>query len=111
MPRASTASSGSSSTASRGERARRRPRLPRAEARGGLPSYNRVHPVKGVLARMVEEELRKAPELREPIEDLSVVTRHQELVDVLMAVVFAPAFWEQEYGAAMVPFHLRTFFA
>src|SRR5947207_1373588 len=29
----------------------------------------RAHPVKGVLARMVEEELRKAPELREPIED------------------------------------------
>lgn len=71
----------------------------------------RVHPVKGVLARMVEEELRKAPELRESIEDLSVVARHQELVDVLMAVVFAPAFWEQEYGAAMVPFHLRAFYA
>src|SRR5438874_5364258 len=48
----------------------------------------RAHPVKGVLARMVEEELRTAPELREPIEDLSVVARHQQLVDVLMAVVF-----------------------
>ena len=71
----------------------------------------RAHPVKGVLARMVEEELRTAPELREPIEDLSVVARHQQLVDVLMAVVFAPTFWEQEYGAAMIPFHLRAFFA
>ncbi|MBI3629052.1 MAG: hypothetical protein HY217_05645 [Candidatus Rokubacteria bacterium] len=71
----------------------------------------RTHPVRGVLARMVEEELRKAPELLEPIEDLSVVARHRELIDMLMAIVFAPAFWEQEYGAAMVPFHLRSFYA
>ncbi len=45
----------------------------------------RAHPVKGVLARMVEEELRKAPELYEPIEDLSVLARHRELIDMLMA--------------------------
>src|SRR5437588_140272 len=37
----------------------------------------RAHPVKGVLARMVEEELRKTPELYEPIEDLAVVARHR----------------------------------
>jgi GAF domain-containing protein len=71
----------------------------------------RTHPVRGVLGRMVEEELRKAPELLEPIEDLSVVARHRELIDMLMAIVFAPAFWEQAYGAAMVPFQLRSFYA
>ena len=71
----------------------------------------RVHPVKGVLARSVEEELRTAPALREPIEDMSVLARHRELIDLLMAVVFPPAFWEQAYGAAIVPFHLRSFYA
>src|SRR5260370_971649 len=71
----------------------------------------RAHPVKGVLARMVEEELRKAPELYEPIEDLSVLARHRELIDMLMAVVFAPAERERAYGGAMVPFHLRSFYA
>src|SRR5438132_8979980 len=71
----------------------------------------RAHPVKAVLARMVEEELRKAPELREPIEGLSVLARHRELIDMLMAVVFAPAERERAYGSAMVPFHLRSFHA
>ena len=71
----------------------------------------RAHPVKAVLARLVEEELRKAPELREPIEDLSVLARHRELIDMLMAVVFAPAERERAYGSAMVPFHLRSFYA
>jgi GAF domain-containing protein len=70
----------------------------------------RAHPIKGVLGRLVEEELRKAPELLEPIADLGVVDRHRELIDMLMAVVFAPAWRDQAYGAAMIPFHLRTFY-
>src|SRR2546427_53907 len=70
-----------------------------------------TNPIKGVLARMVEEELGKAPELLEPLGDLAVVARHRELIGMLMAVVFAPAFREQAYGGAMIPFHLRTFYA
>ncbi len=67
--------------------------------------------VKGTLAQIVESELRKAPELFEPIEDLAVIARHRELVDVLMAMVFPPVFWEQEFGAALIPFRLRSFYA
>jgi GAF domain-containing protein len=67
--------------------------------------------VKGALGRMVESELRRAPEMFDPIEDLSLITRHRELVDVLMSTIFPPAFWEQEYGAALVPFQLRSFYA
>ncbi len=67
--------------------------------------------VRGALARMVEAELRKAPELFEPIQDLSLIARHRELVDVLMAMVFPPVFWQQEYGAALIPFQLRSFYA
>jgi hypothetical protein len=45
---------------------------------------------KGALARIVGEEVRRAPELLETIEDFSVIERHRELVDVLMTAVFPP---------------------
>ena len=66
---------------------------------------------KGTVARIVADEVAKAPELLETIEDASVFERHRDLVDVLMAAVFPPAGWEQEYGAANIPFQLRGFYA
>ncbi len=66
---------------------------------------------KGRFARIVSEEAEKAPELSRPITDLSVIARYRELVDVLMATVFPPASFEQEFGAALVPFQLRSFYA
>jgi hypothetical protein len=66
---------------------------------------------KGRFARIVSEEAEKAPELSWPITDLSVIARYRELVDVLMATVFPPASFEQEFGAALVPFHLSSFYA
>jgi hypothetical protein len=67
--------------------------------------------MRGVLARVVQGKLRGAPELLEPIEDLSVIDRHRELVDILMAVAFPQASWEQAYTAALRPFHLQSFYA
>jgi hypothetical protein len=67
--------------------------------------------VKGALARMVAEEVKKAPELLEPITSCAAIERHKELLDVLMSAVFPPASWEQSHGAAMVPFQLRGFYA
>jgi hypothetical protein len=66
---------------------------------------------KSALGRIVGAEVKKAPELLGTIEDATVLERHRELVDILMAAVFPPAFWEQEYGAAMIPFQLRGFYA
>jgi hypothetical protein len=65
----------------------------------------------GMFARLVEDELARAPELRAPITDPAVLERHRELIATLMTVVFPPAFWEQEYGAAMLPFQLQRFHA
>jgi hypothetical protein len=67
--------------------------------------------VKGAIGRLVEREVRQAPELLEPITDLSVIARHRQLIDTLMASVFPPASWDQSYGAALIPFHLRSFYA
>ena len=60
---------------------------------------------------MIQEKLRQAPELCEPITDLEVIARHRELIDILMSVVFPQASWEQTYAAAMIPFQFRSFYA
>jgi hypothetical protein len=67
--------------------------------------------VAAAFARHVQAALREAPALLEPITDPSVIARHRELVDALMAKVFPAAFWEQDLAAALVPFQLRTFYA
>ncbi len=66
---------------------------------------------KGRLARIISEEVGRAPELLQTIEDIAIIERHRELVDLLMTAVFPPASSEQEYGAALLPFHLRGFYA
>jgi len=59
------------------------------------------------LTEALEAKLQTAPELLEPIEDLSVLERHQELLKSLMSLVFPPAFWKIDMVGAFVPFILR----
>ena len=59
----------------------------------------------------VEAELENAPELLEPILDMAVFEKHRVLVENLMSLVFPPAFREQDYGAAFVPFQSETIYA
>jgi hypothetical protein len=73
-------------------------------------TFGNVLSPKGRFASAVREEAAKAPELCCPITDLSVIARHRELVDMLMAAVFPPASFEQEFAAALVPFQLRSFY-
>src|SRR5215813_7923008 len=54
---------------------------------------------RGPLPGIIRERAQQAPELAGVIEDLSLVGKHQELVDLMMSAMFPPAFWEQEYGA------------
>lgn len=67
--------------------------------------------VKADFAAKIHEALNKAPELREPIEDLAIIEKHQNLVDMLMCVVFPPAFMDTDYSAAFVPFDSKPFYA
>jgi hypothetical protein len=67
--------------------------------------------VKGALAARVDRAVQQTPALLEPITDMALIAQHQELVDVLMTVVFPPALWEQTYAAALLPFHLQSFYA
>jgi hypothetical protein len=67
--------------------------------------------VRAALLGAVQEALRQAPELLEPIHDLAVIARHRELVEVLMSKVFPAASWERDLAAAIVPFAMQSFYA
>lgn len=66
---------------------------------------------RGPIPGLVREKAREAPELAGVIDDLSVLGKHQTFVDLMMTALFPPAFWEQEYGAALFPLELRAFYA
>jgi hypothetical protein len=66
---------------------------------------------RGPLPGIIREKVKQAPELSAVMDDLSVIGKHQQLVDLMMSAMFPPAFWEQEYGAALFPFQLRAFYA
>ncbi len=63
------------------------------------------------LGPVIRQKLETAPELREPIDDLTILEKHQELIELLMSVVFPPAFWESDCAAAFVPFQFTSFYA
>src|SRR5207244_1660665 len=66
---------------------------------------------RGPLPGIVRERIKQAPELSAVVDDVSVIAKHRQLVDLMMTAMFPPAFWEQEYGAALFPFQLRAFYA
>ena len=65
----------------------------------------------GSIASLVRDRLRGAPELMAPVEDVAILARHQELVDVLMAKVFPGASWHRDYGAVLAPFTVRAVYS
>src|SRR5262247_1869702 len=66
---------------------------------------------RGPIPGLVRDKARTAPELAAVITDESVIEHHRAFVDLIMSALFPPAFWEQEYGAALYPFQLRAFYA
>jgi GAF domain-containing protein len=63
------------------------------------------------MAATIRHKLESAPELREPIDDLANLEKHQCLLDLLMTMVFPPAFWESDCAAAFVPFQFTSVYA
>jgi hypothetical protein len=57
----------------------------------------------------LEQRLDQAPELSRPIEDMSVLEKHRDLVKDLMSIVIPNFFWETEAIAAAAPLSFRPF--
>ena len=64
--------------------------------------------VNEAIMKAVEKELKNAPEMFEPIVDMQVLEKNRNLIDMLMSLVFPPAFSDQDYAAAFVPFQNET---
>ncbi len=58
----------------------------------------------------LQEMLKSAPELYSPIEDMTLLKRHRDLIERLMGLVFSPALWETETIGAVIPFSMKPFF-
>ncbi|WP_456460161.1 GAF domain-containing protein [Reichenbachiella sp.] len=55
-------------------------------------------------AKIIMEKVSQAPELLAPIEDLEILEKHKETVDLLMTAIFSPFTEEEEMVSAMAPF-------
>ena len=64
--------------------------------------------VENAIMKAVEKELNNAPEMFEPITDFKVLEKNRSLIDMLMSLVFPPAFNDRDYAAAFVPFQSGT---
>ena len=62
----------------------------------------------GEMARSLQARVHQVPALLAPIDDITVLDEHGELVDALMGAVFPPVFWDQAHMGALIPFTLRT---
>lgn len=59
------------------------------------------------LVEGVRAKLALAPELHSPVEDLSILKSHEDLLKTLMSVVFPIAYWDTAAVGALVPFSLE----
>ncbi len=70
------------------------------------------HPnsLKSSIAKQIIEKVRNIPELHEPIDDLSIIEKHKEIVDLMMAVIYPPTQWDKQISASNIPFQFRSFY-
>ena len=64
-----------------------------------------------LLGNQIREELDRAPELRGPIEDISVLEAHRDLVRMLVTAIVPPALWEDSAVALILPYELKSFYS
>ena len=73
----------------------------RAIRKGDVPSF----------AKEMLEYVDNAPELRAPIEDLSVLDKHRTFINFLMSAVIPPASKDTERAAAILPFQFKSLYS
>jgi hypothetical protein len=69
------------------------------------------NPIKAEIAKMLLTQVKKIPELYAPIEDLSIVEKHKETIDMLMSAVYAPSQWETQISNSSIPFQFKSFYS
>ncbi|MEO6696084.1 MAG: GAF domain-containing protein, partial [Ignavibacteria bacterium] len=59
----------------------------------------------------INEKLKKAPELLQPITDPDVIAKNYELIEELLNICLSPAIYENEFYAAVYPDRLDSFYS
>ncbi|MFC2084529.1 GAF domain-containing protein [Bacteroidota bacterium] len=67
--------------------------------------------MKSKFAAPVIDKLREIPELRGEIQDISVFQDHEDLLDVLMSVLYPAGSWDKTIAASLIPFKLEVFYS
>lgn len=61
--------------------------------------------------RRLLKDLEKAPELLKPIEDMSLLEKHSDLIKRMMTILVPPAVWDRNMLAVVPPFGFKMFYA
>lgn len=64
-----------------------------------------------IIIKPTLEKLQNTPELRGEINDLSVLKKHKDLVDILMSSIYAPAQRHNQLAASLIPFEFTVFYS
>lgn len=67
--------------------------------------------IKSSIAAPVLEKLNGIPELRGPIKDSSILKKHEDIVDVLMSVIYPAAQWDRLIQASIAPFQWKAIYS
>ncbi len=62
-------------------------------------------------AEQMLDYINNAPELRAPIEDLSILEKHKKFIEFLMTAVVPPANQDIDRAAAILPFQFKSFYS
>lgn len=65
---------------------------------------------RAAVARQIQQRLDETPELAEPIDDLALLDRHRDLLDLMMVAIFPAALWNEAIMAVSEPFNMRPFY-
>ncbi len=67
-------------------------------------------PLQAEFRKKIFARVEATPELHGPIEDMSLLTKHKDLISFLMSGVVAPQAWEKHLVAAIKPYGLLPFY-
>ncbi len=67
--------------------------------------------IKSTFAEPVLNKLKNIPELNGPIKSIAALKKHEDLVDVLMSVIYPAAEWDRIIQASTRPFSMDTFYS
>jgi GAF domain-containing protein len=67
--------------------------------------------IRSAQAKSLLEQVDKVPELTKPIDDLSILEEHSDLIDQLMTAIYPPSRWETQISTSNAPFQFKSFYS